>query len=208
MDGVHAPSEASHRLSSVFIPDINLLSASCKYGTLPMMIDTMIEILMNEKEQDVLKPSKKGKYWLLTHKCVTFKTWHGSCTSTTELWNEQWGGVGWSSRLWEKGGPSLKKKFFSALRASVSSKSKGGWAPWVLPLDLLLIRTLQLERFQMAASMSILKHVKESDWVMHREIHYCITTCYPISVSKSACSRLQDSEESKSRKVAWIPHGG
>ena len=135
MDGVHAPSEASHRLSSVFIPDINLLSASCKYGTLPMMIDTMIEILMNEKEQDVLKPSKKGKYWLLTHKCVTFKTWHGSCTSTTELWNEQWGGVGWSSRLWEKGGPSLKKKFFQPFGPQFGLKVRGaappGSFPWI-----------------------------------------------------------------------------
>ena len=62
MDGVHTPSEAPHGLSSVFIPDINLFSASCKYGTPPMMIDTMIKILMNEKEQGVLNPSNKGKY--------------------------------------------------------------------------------------------------------------------------------------------------
>ena len=61
MDGVHTPSEAPHRLSSVFIPDINLFSASCKYGTPPMMIDTMIEILMNEKQQGVLNQSNKGK---------------------------------------------------------------------------------------------------------------------------------------------------
>ena len=59
MDGVHSPSEAPHGLSSVFIPDINLFSASCKYGTPPMMINTMIKILMSEKEQGVLNPSKK-----------------------------------------------------------------------------------------------------------------------------------------------------
>ena len=41
----------------------------------------------------------------------------------------------------EIGGPGLKKKFFSALRASVWFKNKGGgwgaggWAPWASPLD-------------------------------------------------------------------------
>ena len=199
MDGVHAPSEAPHGLSSVFIPDINLFSASCKYGTPPMMINTMIKILMSEKEQGVLNPPKKGKYWPLTNKCVTFKTWYGSCTPTTELWNEQWQiqnfrirGGGWSSRPWRKGGPTLP------------------------PLDLPLMNTHQLERFEMAVRMSILKQVTESDWVMH--INYCITSnqrVNPVKVSKSqyspalqACSRLQESEESGSGKVAWKPHGG
>ena len=36
---------------------------------------------------------------------------------------------GRSSRPWDKGGPGLKKKFFSALRASVWSKNKGGHGP-------------------------------------------------------------------------------
>ena len=36
---------------------------------------------------------------------------------------------GRSSRPWDKGGPGLKKNFFSALRASVWSKNKGGRGP-------------------------------------------------------------------------------
>ena len=33
-----------------------------------------------------------------------------------------------------RGGPA-SKKMFSALRASFSSENKGGWPPWVPPLD-------------------------------------------------------------------------
>ena len=33
------------------------------------------------------------------------------------------------------GGGELKKKIFSALRASFWSKGEGGWTPWALPLD-------------------------------------------------------------------------
>ena len=74
----------------------------------------------------------------------------------------------------------------------------------------------QLERFEMAVRMSILKQVTESDWVMH--INYCITSNQRVTPLKSvnlniqaclqACSRLQESKESGSGKVAWKPHGG
>ena len=68
-------------------------------------------------------------------------------------------GGGWSSRPWRKGGPTLP------------------------PLDLPLMNTHQLERFEMAVRMSILKQVTESDWVMH--INYCITSNQRVTPLKS-----------------------
>ena len=41
----------------------------------------------------------------------------------------------------------------------------------------------QLERFEMAVRMSILKQVTESDWVMH--INYCITSNQRVTPLKS-----------------------
>ena len=46
-----------------------------------------------------------------------------------------------------------------------------------------LMRTHELERFEMAVRMSILKQVKESDWVMH--INYCITSNQRVTPLKS-----------------------
>ena len=77
------------------------------------MINTMIKILMSEKEQGVLNPSNKGKYWLLTHKCdIQDMVW----IMHTNHWATKWavanpdlqnegGGGGWSSRPSKKGGP-------------------------------------------------------------------------------------------------------
>ena len=164
MDGVHAPSEAPHRLSSVFIPDINLFSASCKYSTLPMMINTMIKILMSEKEQGVLNPSNKGKYWLLTHKCdIQDMVW----IMHTNHWATKWAVA--NPDLQNKGGGG----------GHPDPAKRGAQATQAPPL----MRTHELERFEMAVRMSILKQVKESDWVMH--INYCITSNQRVTPLKS-----------------------
>ena len=62
VNSVHTPSEAAHRLGSVFVPDVNLLTTRCKHGILPVMINTMIKSLM--KRQELFNNYSSSARWI------------------------------------------------------------------------------------------------------------------------------------------------
>ena len=84
---------------------------------------------------------------------------------------------------WAVANPDLQNKR-GGCGVVIQTQRKGGpRPPWLPPLDPPLVSTHQLERFEMAVCMSILKQVTESDWVMH--INYCITSNQRVTPLKS-----------------------
>ena len=59
MNSVHAPVEAPNGISSVLIPNVNLLSTRRKVIALPAVVNTMVEIL-EKRSYDISDKNQSG----------------------------------------------------------------------------------------------------------------------------------------------------